>query len=141
MLYDSKLEYEETTKENYELELNDVKERKSTIERYIVVFYNEENTIKKETLNLKNINDFNKEVILKYYVEHLIDFNKEELHCDDVGDLYHIYNLGYFYISDFYIDFKENINVEIKEKFENYDKNYNTYEFPFNDIEYLKYEK
>ena len=31
MLYDSKLEYEETTKENYELELNDVKERKSTI--------------------------------------------------------------------------------------------------------------
>lgn len=64
-------------------------------------------------------------------------FNPYKFHFQEIGNAYYIYDLGYFYISDFYKDFKHFKNEKVYSLFIEYDKKYHNIKFPFKDDEYL----
>lgn len=64
-------------------------------------------------------------------------FNPYKFHFQEIGNAYYIYDLGYFYISDFYKDFKPFKNEKVYSLFIEYDKKYHNIKFPFKDDEYL----
>lgn len=144
MLYDERLEYSKISKEEYEYNLEDIINGDAKLVKSILIFCknNTTNELKKFEITAEK-NEFKKcnlkdwKIIVKYYVERVKQYNIYKFYCQEIGEAYYIYGLGYFYISDFYKDMKPFVNEKIKKMFDEYDKNYNNIKFPFTDEEFL----
>lgn len=144
MLYDERLEYSKISKEEYEYNLEDIANGDAKLVKSILMFCknNTTNELKKfeitdEKNEFKNCNLNDWKIIVKYYIERVKQYDIYKFNCQEVGEAYYIYGLGYFYISEFYKDMKPFVNKEIKKLFDEYDKNYHNIEFPFTDEEFI----
>lgn len=144
MLYDEHLEYSKISKEEYEYNLEDISNGDAKLIKSILIFAKNKNTneikqfeINTEKNDLKNCNLNDWKFIVKYYVEKIKQHNIYKFHCQEIGEAYYIYGVGYFYISEFYKDMKHSINEEIKCLFKEYDNNYHSIVFPFTDEEFI----
>ncbi len=82
----------------------------------------------------------NKNIVTKYYICKIHYFNDCNNDDFELGDPYHIYDIGYFYIGGFMENEKVSDEV-IKTLFDDYDKKYNYINFPFDDKEFLSFNK
>lgn len=144
MLYDEHLEYEKISKDEYDFNLEDIANGDAKLINLIVVFGKslKTNEIKKfeissEKNDMKNCNLDEWEILVKYYIQRIKQNNIYKFNCQEVGEAYYIYGLGYFYISDFYKDMEPKLNEEIRNMFIEYDKNYHMITFPFSDEEFI----
>lgn len=144
MLYDEHLEYSTISKDEYEYNLKDISNGDAKLEKSIVIFCrnNITNKIKRFEINaekneFKSCNLSNWEVLVKYYIERIKQYDMYKFHCQEVGEAYYIHNLGYFYISDFYKNMKPKHNEKIYNLFNEYDKQYHSISFSFNDEEFI----
>jgi hypothetical protein len=74
---------------------------------------------------------------VKYYIERIKLKDQFIFNTPDVGDAYHIYNLCYFFISDFAELMSKESKEEYRKLFLEYDKSYQNMKFPFNDYDFL----
>ncbi len=144
MLYDEHLEYEKISEEEYNFNLEYVTNKDAKLINSIIVFCKNirTNEIKKFEINaekneMKNCNLDEWEILVKYYIQRIKQNNIYKFHCQEIGEAYYIYGLGYFYISDFYKDMKPKLNQEIRELFVEYDKNYHIMTIPFSDEDFI----
>ena len=144
MLYDEHLEYEKISEEEYNFNLEDITNKDAKLINSIIVFCKNIRTkeIKKFEINaekneMKNCNLDEWEMLVKYYIQRIKQNNIYKFHCQEIGEAYYIYGLGYFYISDFYKDMKPKLNQEIRELFVEYDKNYHLMTIPFSDEDFI----
>lgn len=144
MLYDEHLEYEKISEEEYNFNLEDITNKDAKLINSIIVFCKNIRTkeIKKFEINaekneMKNCNLDEWEILVKYYIQRIKQNNIYKFHCQEIGEAYYIYGLGYFYISDFYKDMKPKLNQEIRELFVEYDKNYHLMTIPFSDEDFI----
>ncbi len=144
MLYDEHLEYERISEDEYNFILEDIANGDAKLVNSIVVFGKnlKTNEIKKfeisaEKNNMKNCNLDEWKILVKYYLKRIKQNNIYKFNCQEVGEAYYIYGLGYFYISDFYKDMKPKLNEEIRDLFIEYDKNYHIMTFPFSDEDFI----
>lgn len=137
MLFDEKNDYEFISESIYNKQTKDIENGDATIEKSICIFYREEdNIVKKEIFNKEDIiND--KNILVKYYIERIKLKDQFIFNTPDVGDAYHIYNLGYFFISDFAELMSKESKEEYRKLFLEYDKSYQNMKFPFNDYDFL----
>lgn len=143
MLYNKKNIYNEITKEEFEKNQNFYYNDVSDTVASVVYFYKNKNTneVIKLTFNskkneLENFDLVNNELIVKYYVIEIIPDLPIKLDLDDVGISTHIYNIGYFDITNYIDAPKENLNLE--QKFKEYDEKFSEMVFPFTDDEFIK---
>lgn len=144
MLYDEHLEYSVISKEEFESNLELVSDNEAKIVNSIIIFCKNKksNEIKKFIYNDEKNDLFyydsnNWEILVKYYIKYIKVFNPYKFHFQEIGSACYIYKLGYFYISDFYKDFKPSKNEKIYNIFTEYDRNYHNIEIPFTDEEFL----
>jgi hypothetical protein len=136
MLYD--LDYEFIFKGNdyFDKEEKETKrDGSSYIESIIVYFYKEDNTIKhfirKSDTDIKDINFKENDIICKYYIKKLSYYS-----VLDIDTVINIYNIGDFKITNEFVNKKT--DMESKELFDKYDKEYHNMTFPFTDDEFLE---
>lgn len=144
MLYDEHLEYEKISEEEYNFNLEDITNKDAKLINSIIVFCKNIRTkeIKKFEINaekneMKNCNLDEWQILVKYYIQRIKQNNIYKFHCQEIGEAYYIYGLGYFYISDFYKDMKPKLNQEIRDLFVEYDKNYHIMTIPFSDEDFI----
>lgn len=121
--------------ENEFLEILNYEKDSVYLYHYIVVFYNEDNQIKEikidQVKNLKLLED--KDIIRKYYVRKIHYFNNPDyFYSEEIGDTYHIYNIGYFHIGGYMKN-----DIDEKEFYKKYIDDYENLEFPFTDEDFL----
>ena len=137
MLFDEKLNYKSIDDEQFQNEIERFKGSSNIIGTIYCYFEDKNGNIIKKEKNSNNLFDSEDlKLVSKYYV---IRIKIDEPLCfqfEDVGDAYKIYNLGNFYISDLY-KMKEENKEKIRKMFEDYDYNYKSISFPFNDEEFL----
>lgn len=132
------------SEEEYNFNLEDITNKDAKLINSIIVFCKNIRTkeIKKFEINaekneMKNCNLDEWEILVKYYIQRIKQNNIYKFHCQEIGEAYYIYGLGYFYISDFYKDMKPKLNQEIRDLFVKYDKNYHLMTIPFSDEDFI----
>ena len=131
-----------TNKKNFD---ETIKEEKENIYLYhfIIIKYKENNEIKE--IKIDQLNDLNKlenkEILYKYYIRKIHYYTEPSLfYYEEQGDTYHIDNIGYFHIGGLFETNKDELK-QIKEMFNNYNKNYKNMKPKYSDEEFLKNNK
>lgn len=110
---------------------------------FIIVRYKEYNKIKELKIDqIKDLNILNdKKIIYKYYIRKVHYYTQAGYFFDDeFGDLYHIYNIGYFHIGGLFDTKKDELEV-IKKLYDEYHDNYSNLNLEFSDEEFLSNNK
>lgn len=115
------------------------RDKKSTyLYHFIIVKYRNNNDIKiikidqfKDLVKLENL-----DIICIYFIEKIHYYTGEGNYFEDLGEPYHIFKIGYYFINGDIMSTNEEMKC-LMEKINNYERDYDTLEFPFTKESFL----